>query len=185
MSQWIFGIEKSISWTSCVWLTLACCQIPTQPLSHSPSSATQRKKMRWKDLWFEIKTGKSLTSYHHGQNRFLIWGKFPSSGWSASWDIQFFTNCTYVGLSHRLQSFRIDPCGLTMLWREFLLLNLKHLLLLHWPWYLQSYFSHVFLHSCFPHLLCLFKNMVFQRFPCLTCIQHILPLHVLETHIYE
>lgn len=75
MSQWTFWIEMSITWISCVGLTFACCQIPTQPISHSPSSITQRKKIRWKSLWVEIKAGRSLTSYHLGQT-VLIWGKY-------------------------------------------------------------------------------------------------------------
>lgn len=43
-----------------------CLPEPTQPLSHFPSSAGHREK-RWKRSWVEIKTGRSLTNYCHGQ----------------------------------------------------------------------------------------------------------------------
>lgn len=58
-------------------LTLASSQMSTQPLSHFLLNRT-REKIRWKSLWTEIKTGTSLTSYHHGQNRLNIIPSFPA-----------------------------------------------------------------------------------------------------------
>lgn len=43
-------------------------QVPTEPLSHSTSSAGQREKK----MWVDIRTGKSLTIYHHRQNRLCL-----------------------------------------------------------------------------------------------------------------
>lgn len=57
--------------------TLASSQMSTQPLSHSLLNRT-REKIRWKSLWTVIKTGTSLTSYHHGWNRLNIIPSFPA-----------------------------------------------------------------------------------------------------------
>ena len=51
-------------------LTLARCQMPTKPLSYSPSSAGQgERRIYQKSLWVKIKAWTSLTRYRHGQNR--------------------------------------------------------------------------------------------------------------------
>lgn len=51
----------------CGGLTVASSQLPTQPLTHSPSSTGQGEKIGWKTSW--VKTGKLLTSYGHKQKR--------------------------------------------------------------------------------------------------------------------
>lgn len=58
-----------ILYHSCGRLTVASCQLPAQTLSHSLYSTGQMKKIGWKRSWVEIKTGISLSSYHHGHNR--------------------------------------------------------------------------------------------------------------------
>jgi len=47
------------------WLDARC---PPKPLYHSPSSAGQERKNTVKGSWVKIRTRRSLTSYHHGQN---------------------------------------------------------------------------------------------------------------------
>ena len=59
---------------ACDRLTLVGCQVPTKPLYHSPSSTEQGRENTMKDSWVEIRTGRSLSTYSHGQNR-LDWGK--------------------------------------------------------------------------------------------------------------
>lgn len=61
----------------CGGLALADCQAPTQPLSHSLSSAGQGEKIRWKSLWVKVRTGRPLTSCHHA----LVWDLL----WAAAW----------------------------------------------------------------------------------------------------
>lgn len=46
----------------CGGLTMADCQMPTELLSHSPSSTAQGEKRRWKSSFVELKTGRSLTN---------------------------------------------------------------------------------------------------------------------------
>lgn len=53
----------------CGGLTLAGCQTPTQLLPPSPSSMGWGERRRWKNVWVETETGRSLTNYHHRQNR--------------------------------------------------------------------------------------------------------------------
>jgi len=53
-------------------LTLAGCQVPTELLSHSPSSARQVEKVIWESLLVKIRTEMLLSSYHHGQNRLSL-----------------------------------------------------------------------------------------------------------------
>jgi len=58
----------------CGGLTLAGCLVPTKATPSLHSSAGQgkgKKKNRTKDLWVEIRTERSLTDYHHGQNRLI------------------------------------------------------------------------------------------------------------------
>lgn len=50
-------------------LTLAGFQVRTEPPSHSPSSAEEWEKIRWKTLQVKIKPGILLTNYRHWQNR--------------------------------------------------------------------------------------------------------------------
>jgi len=50
-------------------VTWASSQTPTQLLTHSPCSTGQGQKAGWKTSWVEIKTGRSLTSHCHRQNR--------------------------------------------------------------------------------------------------------------------
>jgi len=42
---------------------------PPKPLYHSPSLAGQRRRNMMKGSWAEIKRGRSLNNYYHGQNR--------------------------------------------------------------------------------------------------------------------
>lgn len=66
-----YGLPKRPQRTilgKCGRLTLVGCQMPTKPLSHSPSLAWQGKKVRWKSSWVETRTGRSLTSYLHQQD---------------------------------------------------------------------------------------------------------------------
>lgn len=155
-------------------LTLAGCQIPAKLLSHSPFSAIQEEKKRWKK-WVKIKLGSLLTSYHHGQNRlglekiqsFTNWSNMvPSSG------LQFFKNCSSMGPIHWVQSFRkslgarglqhgflfrhgpplavgeqpVSPQYSTWTARESLLWHVEHLhpLLFHWLCCVQGWFSLIF-----------------------------------------
>jgi len=48
------------------WLDARC---PPKPFYHSPSSAGQGRENIMKGSWVEIRTGRSLGSYHHEQNR--------------------------------------------------------------------------------------------------------------------
>jgi len=50
-------------------MTLAGHQMPTEPASPSPFSAGQGEKYSTKGSWVKTQTGRSLSSYHHGQNR--------------------------------------------------------------------------------------------------------------------
>lgn len=51
-------------------LTSAGCQVPTKPLYLSLLSWRGGKNMT-KDLWVEIRSGRSFHSYYHTQNRWL------------------------------------------------------------------------------------------------------------------
>lgn len=51
----------------CSRLILVNSQMPTQPLSDSPSLARHREKIECKST--EVKTGRSFTNYHHRQKR--------------------------------------------------------------------------------------------------------------------
>ena len=53
----------------CDGLTLASCQVPNKPLYHSSSSAGQGRENMMKGLWVKIRTGRSLSNYHHRRNR--------------------------------------------------------------------------------------------------------------------
>ena len=48
------------------WLDARC---PPKLLYHSLSSAGQGRENKMKGSWVKIRTGRSLTNYHHGQNR--------------------------------------------------------------------------------------------------------------------
>lgn len=64
----------------CGGLTLAGCRMPTELLSHSPSSTAQDEKVRSKSLWLRIKAGRSLINYRRRQNR-TDWGKLNLIYW--------------------------------------------------------------------------------------------------------
>ena len=53
----------------CGGLTLAGCQVPTKAALSLPSTAGQGRENIMKGLWVEIRTGRSLSNYHHEQNR--------------------------------------------------------------------------------------------------------------------
>jgi len=50
----------------CAGLTLAGCQVPTQPLYHSLSSAGEGEKVQWKSSWVKTSTATGKPD--------LIWG---------------------------------------------------------------------------------------------------------------
>lgn len=62
--------------SSCAGLGLTGCQITLQPLSHFSTSSDKGKECEEKacEIKIKIKTGRSLSNYHHEQNR-LILGK--------------------------------------------------------------------------------------------------------------
>lgn len=64
-----------------VWFVHAeiyCRDVVGWPARRPPSCllTEQGKKIGWKILWVEIKTGRSLTSYHHRQNRLNLWKSY-------------------------------------------------------------------------------------------------------------
>lgn len=61
----------------CGGLTLVGPPVPTMLLSHSTFSARLGEKIWWNSLRVEIRTGRSFTSYLHGQNRLGL-GKINS-----------------------------------------------------------------------------------------------------------
>lgn len=63
----LFNLGKEEGGCGCS--TLAGHQMLTQMFSHSPFLTVWGKKIRCKNSWVKIRTGKSLTYYHHGQNR--------------------------------------------------------------------------------------------------------------------
>lgn len=67
MDASLFNLGKEKGGCGCS--ILAGHQLFIQMFSHSPSSTVWGKKITWKNSWVKIWTGKSLTYYHHGQNR--------------------------------------------------------------------------------------------------------------------
>lgn len=55
--------------TCCGWLALGRCQAPTELLLYTHCTTGQGQKRRWKSSCVGIRTGRSLTSYCHGENR--------------------------------------------------------------------------------------------------------------------
>ena len=54
----------------CGGLTLAGCQVPTKAaLSLPPPQLDRGEKNITKGSWVEIRTGRSLSNYRHGQNK--------------------------------------------------------------------------------------------------------------------
>lgn len=65
---------------------MASCQTPTQSLLYSPTSTGQRKKVRWKNSYVVIKTGRSLITYSHDLKQTLgkinlMYCQLRTAGW--------------------------------------------------------------------------------------------------------
>lgn len=63
----LFWMQNKLGWWSVVgqpWLTAK----PSQPLTHSPSSAGMKKKIAWEASWFEMQMGRLLNNYCCRQN---------------------------------------------------------------------------------------------------------------------
>lgn len=54
------------------WVDLGRPQVPTKLLYHFPFSTGQAEEKATKRLWVTIRTGISLTSHHHVQNRLSL-----------------------------------------------------------------------------------------------------------------
>lgn len=61
--QWKFFF---MFWVGLPWLT---ARHPPSCSGAFPSSTGHGEKTRWKSSWIEIKTGSTLSDYHHRQNR--------------------------------------------------------------------------------------------------------------------
>lgn len=99
-------------------LTLAGCQVPIKAVLSLPFSAGQEKK--WMKIsWDEIKScivsltasssgGRLLTFLPHSNLGFLPWEKSSMnySNTTSPHRLQFFRNCSSIGLFHWVQSFR-------------------------------------------------------------------------------
>lgn len=57
----------------CVGVALAGCQELTKTVLSLSSSAKQGRENVTESSWVEIRTGESLSSYCHVQNRLILW----------------------------------------------------------------------------------------------------------------
>jgi len=63
-------MDSSLWWIDLGWLAGAHQATPSFPLLHETEENTRQKSS-----WFVMRKGRSLATYHHGQNR-LDLGKF-------------------------------------------------------------------------------------------------------------